>query len=414
MVLAASVALAGAAVPVHGAEPPDAVRRRLEETRRGLADAGGQLSDADRKVQHARAELAQIDEILAVESAELGRLETERAAAEAAYRRAWERTQVATAQLAERDRELSALVDHSALARARLDARAATTFKHGARAWPSALYASLLGATDAHHMAVGVRIVERSLAADDEVLRSARVVTMQAARARREVAALRAERQREEAQAAQARARADALTKRQAQVTAKVGHERERRAAIVASTEADREASAALVRQLQAAAAQLSNQLRAAIDVRWEDLEIDGPMPEWADRLPTHARRWAPAVAQAATQAGLDPRLFAAVVWAESAYHPGAVSHAGALGLAQLMPTTAARLGVDPAHPLQNLAGGARYLSQQQASFGSVELALAAYNAGPGAVVSHGGIPPYAETQYYVLAVLRYYERLIA
>ncbi|MBW3560998.1 MAG: lytic transglycosylase domain-containing protein [Actinobacteria bacterium] len=137
-------------------------------------------------------------------------------------------------------------------------------------------------------------------------------------------------------------------------------------------------------------------------------------MPDWASRLPARGQYWAPAINGAASQVGIDPRLFAALVWAESSFHPGAVSHVGAMGLAQLMPGTAAALGVDPTHPLQNLAGGARYLAQQYATFGSIDLALAAYNAGPGAVHRYGGIPPYAETQYYVLAVLTYYQRLVA
>jgi soluble lytic murein transglycosylase-like protein len=109
----------------------------------------------------------------------------------------------------------------------------------------------------------------------------------------------------------------------------------------------------------------------------------------------------------------LDPRLFAALVWTESAFNPAAVSHAGAIGLAQLMPGTAAGLGVDPWDPVQNLDGGARYLRAQLDAFGSVDLALAAYNAGPNAVSRYGGIPPYVETQFYVLRVLGHYGRLV-
>ncbi|MGH3442105.1 MAG: lytic transglycosylase domain-containing protein, partial [Nitriliruptorales bacterium] len=98
--------------------------------------------------------------------------------------------------------------------------------------------------------------------------------------------------------------------------------------------------------------------------------------------------------------------LLAAVVWTESSFHEGAVSSAGAVGLAQLMPATARGLGVDPHDPAQNLAGGARYLSFQLRTFGSTDLALAAYNAGPGAVRRAGGIPNVLQTQLYVLIVL--------
>ena len=94
--------------------------------------------------------------------------------------------------------------------------------------------------------------------------------------------------------------------------------------------------------------------------------------------------------------------LFLRLVQQESGWNPGAVSHKGALGLAQLMPATAVRLGVDPRDPAQNLDGGARYLRQQYEAFRSWRLALAAYNAGPAAVVEYAGVPPYRETQNYV------------
>jgi soluble lytic murein transglycosylase-like protein len=90
----------------------------------------------------------------------------------------------------------------------------------------------------------------------------------------------------------------------------------------------------------------------------------------------------------------------------ESAWDLDAVSHAGAIGLAQLMPDTAALLGVDPHDANDNLDGGARYLAQQYRRFGNWRLALAAYNAGPEAVEAHDGVPPYAETQEYVRAIL--------
>jgi soluble lytic murein transglycosylase-like protein len=92
----------------------------------------------------------------------------------------------------------------------------------------------------------------------------------------------------------------------------------------------------------------------------------------------------------------------------ESGFNPTARSGAGALGLTQLMPGTASALGVtNPLDPAQSLQGGAKYLREQLDRFGGDEkLALAAYNAGPGAVQKYGGVPPYAETQNYVNSVM--------
>ena len=110
----------------------------------------------------------------------------------------------------------------------------------------------------------------------------------------------------------------------------------------------------------------------------------------------------------AAQRNGVDPSLLAALVKQESGFDPSATSGAGAAGLTQLMPSTAAGLGVsDPYNPAQSLEGGARYLRAQLDRFGGdPALALAAYNAGPGAVTRYGGVPPYAETQRYVRNVL--------
>ena len=108
----------------------------------------------------------------------------------------------------------------------------------------------------------------------------------------------------------------------------------------------------------------------------------------------------------AARKHGVPEEMFLRLVQQESGWNPGAVSNKGATGLAQLMPGTAAKLGVDPTDPEQNLEGGARYLRMMYDKFGTWRLALAAYNAGPGAVEKYDGIPPYTETKNYVVAIL--------
>lgn len=150
---------------------------------------------------------------------------------------------------------------------------------------------------------------------------------------------------------------------------------------------------------------------RAADQYRTSDrLQPPRADSDLAEIVPAFAGRYTGpylAMAQAAAgRHGVPADLYLRLVQQESGWNPNALSHKGARGLAQLMPQTASRLGVDPADPAQNLEGGARYLRQQYDRFGSWRLALAAYNAGPEAVERHDGVPPYAETQGYVRAIL--------
>jgi soluble lytic murein transglycosylase-like protein len=135
---------------------------------------------------------------------------------------------------------------------------------------------------------------------------------------------------------------------------------------------------------------------------------INPQMPQWqsrdlARRVLLNAVRWR-----------LDANMLVAIVTVESRWHTHAVSRAGAIGLGQLMPGTAALLGVNPRDPVQNLSGAARYLRGLLGRFGSkhYDLVFAAYNAGPKAVSEYGGVPPFDETQNYVVRVLAAWERL--
>lgn len=119
--------------------------------------------------------------------------------------------------------------------------------------------------------------------------------------------------------------------------------------------------------------------------------------------------QWTPHINRLTAKYNLPPGLIGAVMRQESGGQPQVRSSAGAYGLMQLMPGTARGLGVDPTDPLQNLEGGAKYLRQMLDMFGgSIPKALAAYNAGPGAVKKYGGIPPYSQTQEYVPKVMGY------
>lgn len=138
--------------------------------------------------------------------------------------------------------------------------------------------------------------------------------------------------------------------------------------------------------------------------------QINPQLPNWQSRdLARH-------LLQDAQRFHIDANMLAAIVTVESNWHTHALSNVGAIGLGQLMPGTAATLGVDPRDPAQNLTGAARYLRGLLQKFASstnrYELTFAAYNAGPAAVVRYGGVPPFDETQRYVVKVLRAWHKL--
>ena len=120
-----------------------------------------------------------------------------------------------------------------------------------------------------------------------------------------------------------------------------------------------------------------------------------------------------PIISDASRKYGIEAPLIKAVIKAESDFDPNAISHKGARGLMQIMPMNYRLLNVEnPFDPNQSIEGGARYLRDMLDRYnGSLHLSLAAYNAGPGAVDRHGGVPPYPETTEYIDRVMRYYQR---
>ena len=158
-------------------------------------------------------------------------------------------------------------------------------------------------------------------------------------------------------------------------------------------------------------------QLDASLVTAYEK-EVDAPVAA-APVVPVPAKtavaaKMAPRelVEAAARKNGLPPNFVHSVVAAESGYRPDALSPKGAIGLMQLMPATAQTYGADPHDPSQNVEAGAAYLRDLLIKYnGDARLALAAYNAGPGAVSKYNGVPPYAETQTYIERVLRRYKK---
>jgi soluble lytic murein transglycosylase-like protein len=411
LAIAAAWALAaGATVPATAA-PPDPVSAAsdLDDARRDLDTATERLDQIDRELEEAEAEVAATSARLAEASASLTAVTADLSEAEAAFDRAGARERAATQRLVDADMALSGTMARFEDDQAALRDRVAQIYKYGGDAGRM-LLDGVVTSRDMHEIAVTVRTVESMVERDESALARTVELARETADARADVAELRGVALRRRAEAARHRDRVAGLVARQRQLVADIEADQTARQAIYDRIADDREAAAALIESLERRVASLRSVLAEAFLSAPVAVPVDGPPPDWADRLPAHGRRWGASIEAAATSAGVDARLLAALVWAESNFTPGARSHAGAIGLAQLMPGTAAGLGVDPFDPMQNLVGGARYLRAQLVSFGRVDLALAAYNAGPGRVQDAGNrVPDIVETQLYVVRVLGYY-----
>jgi soluble lytic murein transglycosylase-like protein len=413
LVAALAVAAVSLAVPAAGAPagPADGVGE-LDRTRQDLDRARRSLGELEITVRRTNDEVAALDERVRVAATELAQVRDQLDAAERAATLATAEEREAAAALAAVEAELDTLAaswdDH----RRRLEDRAVQAYKQGSVLPHDLLVRGLSGAQDWHEVTVTLETVGRLTRHDRTLADDTAALTRETAVLRADAGVARSQAVATARTAAAERRRVEELAARHERVHATVAAERERRAAVLADLEADVEARAVLVGQLERQVAELELAALAVFVPVMVDLDVHGPAPAWAAGLPAAGRPYAAAIDATAARYGLDGRLLAALVWTESNFRPDAVSHAGALGLAQLMPGTARGLRVDPRDPLQNLDGGARYLRAQLDRFGRVDLALAAYNAGPGRVQAKGGVPDIVETQLYVVRVLQRYQAL--
>jgi len=163
--------------------------------------------------------------------------------------------------------------------------------------------------------------------------------------------------------------------------------------------------SALFQSQLSVLDGRAAEQYNNSVRLQPPEIEVPGAPGTVPAYIGSYRGQYLDAAKSAARRNRVPEDLFLRLIQQESAWNANARSHKGALGLAQLMPQTARGLGVDPNDVAQNLEGGARYLRQQYDKFGTWRLALAAYNAGPGAVERYNGVPPYRETQNYVKVI---------
>ena len=405
-----------AAALLLGAVAGPAVADELEQRRSELEEVNRRIAEIEARLDAAADELEAIDRRLGSANAELRRVRADLAAAEDGIAAASADEAAAVERERAAEDRLAEVETRSGEVRDRLRARIVQTFKYGRAATADIIMRGTVGALDLHDLAVTLATVgritddDRTLVDDLETL-AAEVTDLIAEAVAARTAAVTA---RDEA--TRQRDRVAELEDEQRRVVAGIDAERRRQRALLDELENDQEVMAALAKRI-------TEQIRAIELTRFSALRPVGGVwvgvPDWAPRLPAQGQPYSALVASAAATQGVDDRLLGALTWTESGFRPGAVSHAGAAGLTQLMPGTARGLGlrVDSSvdqrfDPELNLNGGARYLRQQLVRFGSMELALAAYNAGPTRVARCGCIPNITETQFYVLRVLSRFQHL--
>jgi soluble lytic murein transglycosylase-like protein len=384
----------------------------LRTTRDELERADRELAAVQAAVRRAGDTVAAADDRSRQATTELERVRSELTDAGAAANAAHVAERDATARLRTLGEELEVLTGRHRDRREQLRTQAVTAFKRGGATTTGLWFSGVVQADDWHEVAIAHGTVARMLDDQRSAVAADAELTLVTAAANVDVADARRDAVRTARAATVERRRVADLAVVQERLVATVAHERAGRAEALAELEADAAARTVLVRDLGARVERLEA-AASAVRVPVVALPAGGAPPAWAAGLPAHGRPWAAAIDAAAQANGVDGRLLAVLVWAESNFRPEAVSHAGALGLTQLMPGTARGLGVDPRDPTANLAGGARYLAAQLDAFGRVDLALAAYNAGPARVEQAGrAVPDIVETQLYVARVLERYETL--
>jgi soluble lytic murein transglycosylase-like protein len=410
-VMVACLALLVPAVvaPTPAAANVGQIERELENVQRDLTSILAQLDEIAAEIEQIDARLSQATSELRRIRGELAVAEDGIALAEAEEADALERLAIAEVRLG----KVEALIAET---RDRLQARLVQTFKYGRTSAADIVMRGTVGALNFHELALTLNAVGRMTDDDRGLVQSMEDLAAEQRDLIEEATAARVAAVVARDAAVRQRDRIAALEAEQRTVVGAINADRARRQAVFDELEADKEALAAL-------AAVLAEEIRR---LQLSDLNVILPIggvfvgvPGWAGRLPAHGQPYSALIASAAATQGVDGRLLAALTWSESSFRPSAVSRAGAAGLTQLMPATARGLGlrVDSSiderfDPETNLNAGARYLRQQIVRFGSVELGLAAYNAGPGNVVRYGGIPPFAETQFYVYIVLTRFNQI--
>jgi len=412
---AAIVACVALLAPVAGATSP-ASADELTQRRNELDEVVRSMDEIVAQLDAIADEIEAIDRRLGAATSELRRIRADLALAEDGIAIALEDEAEALALLEISEARLGEVETELLETRTRLQNRLVQTFKYGRTSSADLVMRGTVGALDLHEMAVNLHTVgrmtddDRNLIGAMETLAAEQRGLIEQATAAR-VAAVAAR-----DAATRQRDRIAALEAEQRSVVSSIDADRRRRQDVFKRLEADKQALAAL-------ASALTEQIRR---LELQNLNVLMPVggvfvgvPSWAGRLPVSGQPYSALIASAAATQGVDGRLLAALTWSESAFRPNAVSRAGAAGMTQLMPGTARGLGlrvdgeVDQRFdPEINLNAGARYLRAQIVRFGSVQLGLAAYNAGPGNVVKYGGIPPFSETQFYVYIVLRRFEQI--